>query len=372
MSSKILKQKNPNFLLDFYSKYNTITGMPSKVYFTDFKSTYSRNMLQKLEDLFNKASLHKLFNSNDLVACKLHFGERGNTNFIKPVFVKKITEIIKANEGIPFLTDTNSLYVGERSNAISHLNLANFHGFGFCPIVIADGLRGDDSIEVEVQGKHFRHVKIARGIYYTDTMIAISHFKGHFVTGFGGALKNLGMGCAAKAGKLEQHSSLSPRVGKKCNACGVCIKWCPAGALSISKVANIDESKCIGCGVCIGVCPVGAIKIRWDDSSVILQEKMVEHAIGAIKGKRVGYINFVTDVTPLCDCWPATDPPVVPDIGILASLDPVSIDRAAFDLVEEASGGTFSTLHPKAQPEVQLEYSEKLGLGTQKYKLVKI
>ncbi len=344
----------------------------SKVYFTDFKSSPSKNILDKIEDLFNRAGLINLFKEKELVACKLHFGERGNTGFIRPVFVKKIVEVIRNNHGIPFLTDTTTLYRGERSNAPSYLGLADFHGFSDTPIIIADGLRGENWIEVEVSGKYFKEVKIASSIYYADSMIVISHFKGHIVTGFGGALKNLGMGCSAKTGKLEQHSSLSPRVGKKCNGCGACIKWCPVNAISMNKVAKILESKCIGCGVCVGVCPIGAIKIRWEDDATQLQKKMIEYAKGAVKDKPIGYINFLTNITPLCDCWPATDPSIVPDIGILASLDPVAIDCASFDLVNKASDGKFGRLYPKINPEAQLKYGEQIGLGTRNYEFIKI
>ncbi|MDI6840668.1 MAG: DUF362 domain-containing protein [bacterium] len=355
----------------------------SKVYFIDFstgfrkKSYPSQDIISKLDSLFIRSGLLDLFKEKELgvkplVACKLHFGERGNTGFVKPVFVKKIVEIIKLKGGLPFLTDTNSLYVGERGDAPSHIRLAAEHGFNGAPIIIADGLRGEEHIKVKSNGKHFNELKIASSIYYADIMIVISHFKGHYVTGFGGALKNLGMGCASKAGKLEQHSSVSPWVGDECTGCGACKRWCPADAIKITDVAKILSSKCIGCAVCISVCKIGAIKINWEDVSVQLQERMIEYAKGAVTGKRVGYINFITDVTPLCDCWGSSDPPVVPDIGILASLDPVSIDAASFDLVNKASLGKFGKLHPSAEPEVQLNYAEQIGLGTQKYKLIKV
>jgi uncharacterized Fe-S center protein len=244
--------------------------MASRVYFTNFKASFSRNIFDKIEELLCQSGLLSLFKPQELVACKLHFGEHGNTTFVKPIFIKKIVELMRAKGGIPFLTDTTTLYVGQRSDAPSHIQLATHHGFDGAPIIIADGLRGEDAVPVKVNLKHLKEVKIASGIYHADAMIVISHFKGHMEAGFGGAIKNLGMGCSTKEGKLEMHSGLSPTVStKKCTGCGSCVRWCPAEAIQIGKkgansgTAKIFESKCIGCGTCIVVCPNKAIRIRW-------------------------------------------------------------------------------------------------------------
>ncbi|MFA5032929.1 MAG: DUF362 domain-containing protein [bacterium] len=353
----------------------------SKVYFIDFKASVKCNILEKLVKLFVTAGFNDLLVPGELVACKLHFGEYGNTNFINPVFVKKLVETIKKSKAIPFLTDTGTLYAGRRMLAPTHIEQALWDGFGGAPIIIADGLRGESYVSVKSEGAHFKDLKIASGIYYADKMIVISHFKGHFGTGFGGALKNLGMGCAAKQGKLEQHSGKPPVVNKKCTGCGLCIKWCPTQAITaiagcsieLDGMAKIIPQKCIMCTSCISVCPSRAIDIDWGEATSRLQEAMAEYAKGAVYGKKgVGYINFLINIAPFCDCWPATEAFVTPDIGILASFDPVSIDRASYDMVEKASNGKFGKLWHQIKPEIQLDYAEKIGLGTQKYEIVEV
>lgn len=345
----------------------------SKVYFIDFKSSVECNIFDKFEKLFEKSGFEALFTMKSLVACKLHFGEYGNTNFINPLFIKKLIELVRKSGSIPFLTDTSTLYTGKRSLAPTHIEQAIWHGFGGAPIIIADGLKGESYVPVKINGKHFKELKIGSSIYYADSMITVSHFKGHFVTGFGGAIKNLGMGCAAKQGKLEQHCGKPPIVSvKKCTGCGLCIKWCPADAIEFDKTAKIISSKCIMCTNCLSVCPSNAINISWAEESLNVQERMAEYAVGAVNGKKVGYINFLTDIVSFCDCWPATEPVMVPDIGILASYDPVSIDRVCYDMVEKASKGKFSKAWRNINPECQLNHAEKMGLGTQKYELMEV
>jgi len=373
--------------------YSIVSWMRSKVFYIDLRATLSRNIPQKLSLLFSKANFPNILKENDLVACKVHFGERGTTAFIRPVFVQTIIQLIKESGAKPFLTDTNTLYVGNRMDAQSHLTTAILNGFTFAnmgvPIIIADGLRGQDGVDVEIDKKHFNKVRIASSIYYADAMIVLSHCTGHILTGFACAIKNLGMGCATREGKLKMHSTVSPWIYEEnCNGCGTCIKWCPANAISLqtiakTKKAKITTTKCIGCAACIGVCPQKAIKVSWDEDSKNGQEKIVEYAFGAIKGKPVGYINFLTDVTPLCDCPSASDAPIVPNIGILASNDPVAIDQASYDLINEApsmknsavkgkEGNKFKILYPEIDPEIQLRYGEEIGLGTRNYELIKI
>jgi hypothetical protein len=347
--------------------------MTSKVYFIDFKASFSCNIFDKFEALFNRADFPSLFKPKDLVACKIHFGEEGNITFIRPIFIKKLIELIKSNHCYPFLTDTSTLYVGARSTAPSHIELAIRHGFNIAPIIIADGLRGENGVNVKINLKHFKEVKIASGIYYADALVVISHFKGHMEAGFGGAIKNLGMGCSTKEGKLEMHSGFSPVVSsEKCKSCGSCIRWCPVTAIKIDEVAQIMESKCIGCGTCIAVCPYEAIEIKWGADSARLQETIAEHAKGSVSNKsRVGYINFLMDISKLCDCAPTIEPSIFPDVGILASFDPVSIDQASFDLINSASDGSFGKIWHNTNPELQLQYAEQIGLGTRKYELIK-
>ena len=361
----------------------------------DFRATLSRNIPQKLSSLFSKANFPGILKENDLVACKVHFGERGTTAFIRPIFVQTIIKLIRETGASPFLTDTNTLYVGDRTNAQSHITTAILNGFGFAnmgiPIIIADGLRGQDGIDVEINKKHFNKVKIASSIYYADAMIVLSHCTGHILTGFAGAIKNLGMGCATREGKLMMHSTVSPWVSEeKCNGCEICIRWCPAGAIVLesrattkTKVAKIVTDKCIGCAACIGVCPQKAIKVSWNEDSKNGQEKIAEYALGAAKDKPVGYINFLIDVTPLCDCPSSSDAPIVPNIGVLASNDSVAIDQASYDLINEApsmrnsavegkQGNKFKILYPDIDPEVQLRYGEEIGLGTRNYELIQV
>jgi uncharacterized Fe-S center protein len=309
---------------------------------------------------------------------KLHFGERGNASFVRPIFLRTVVEEVEAAGGKPFLTDTNTLYVGTRSNAVDHLATAIRNGFAYAvagaPLVIADGLRGDCAVVVPVGGTILREVAIGAGIAHADAMVVVSHFKGHEITGFGGALKNLGMGCASRAGKLAQHSTVAPAVDPTgCTACGACVAHCPSGAIAVADAkARIAPELCIGCADCIVVCPEGAVKVNWNEASPTVQRKMAEHAAGAVSGKESStlFLTFVTQVSPLCDCYGCNDLPVAPDVGILASADPVAIDQACADLVVRAAGSDpFRATHPSVDWTVQLACAEELGLGTRSYRL---
>lgn len=367
--------------------------MPSKVYFTSFRETSDRNIFDKIDLLLEKLPLSSTFQKDDLVAVKMHFGERGNTAFIPSYFVRRVVDKIKEAGGKPFVTDANTLYVGSRSNSADHLETAAMHGFTRdtlgCPVLIADGLRGGAYIEVEIDGKHFKKVKLAHDLVKADSIVCVTHFKGHELAGFGGSIKNLGMGGGARGGKLAMHSDVAPQIkAEKCIACGKCAANCPADAITIDKFAVIDPKKCIGCGSCIVVCPTHAARNGWDSGAQKMQEKMVEHLAGFVKHKqdRIAYLNFIMNVSPACDCYGHADHPIVPDLGIAASLDPVAIDAASNDLVIASAGhkdsllkaahapgsDKFRDIYPEVDWNVQLDHAEKMGLGSKKYELVKV
>jgi uncharacterized protein len=366
----------------------------SKVYFTDLRTAPNRNLLDKVVDLMNRSKIDTKIRKNDLVAIKLHFGEAGNTTYIRPVFLRSIVRRIKEAGGKPFLTDTNTLYTGSRSDTVNHLTTAIQNGFDYacieCPLIIADGLRGMSGTRVPIEGEVLKEVHIAKEIADADAMIAVTHFKAHELSGFGGTLKNIGMGCATREGKLVQHSTVAPKINPEtCKGCKLCQGYCPSGTIWIeSKKASIDGKKCIGCGECILICPSHAIEIQWNEHPDIFQKKMMEYAAGALKNKekRSLFINFVVQVSPACDCYPHSDAPIVRDIGILASDDPVAIDQASCDMVNNEvslpgtaikeispqGGDKWRALYPRIDWSVQLDHAEKLGLGSRKYRLQKI
>lgn len=366
----------------------------SSVYFCSLRTKFTRNLLTKLGDLVAAAGLADVVDKRDLVAIKLHFGEAGNTGFIRPMYLRKLVEVIKTLGGKPFLTDANTLYVGSRTDAVRHLTTAVHNGFAYAvveaPLVIADGLKGNHEVAVAINQRHFETVYLAGEIANADALLVVSHFKGHEISGFGGALKNIGMGCASRRGKLAQHSGLAPKVkAKRCIGCGTCVDQCPAQAILLkSKKARIAPELCCGCGGCILACPNEAIQVRWNPSVVEFQQKMAEYGFGVMKGKKdkALFVNFITDVTPACDCAPYSDAPIVPDIGIVASTDPVAIDQASVDLVNAQAGishsclktnlkpgqDKFSAVYPDVDWEIQLDYAQKLGLGSRKYSLEKI
>lgn len=368
--------------------------MISKVYFTDMRAGHKKSMLDKLEKLFEAAGMKELISPNDMVAIKVHFGEKGNTGYIRPQYMRRVVNQVKSMGGKPFLTDANTLYVGSRANAVDHLQTAIENGFGYsvvdAPLIIADGLRGKDYMTVTVDLKHFKEVKIGSAIVNADALIAISHFKGHEIVGFGGTLKNLGMGSGCRSGKQMMHSDVLPSVKEsKCLGCSKCNQWCPTGAIAVgeNKKAVVDEKSCIGCGECTVTCPAHAISINWKTKPDIIQEKIVEYAAGVLKNKsgKAGFITFVNNVSPDCDCVGWSDAPLVRDIGILASLDPVALDQACIDLVNKEKGlpgsrlagkedeeDKFMAIYPNVDWRRQLAYGEEIGLGSREYELVKI
>jgi len=368
--------------------------MESRVWFTDLRTTPKKNLYQKLRKLMDAAGVKDVFEKRDLVAVKLHFGELGNTAYIRPVFLRQIADRIKELGGNPFLTDANTLYAGTRSDAPNHLHTAIQNGFSYAvvgvPLVIADGLRGKSETAVTINRKRFKEVYIAKEIDQADAFVSVAHFKGHELSGFGGAIKNTGMGCASRRGKLAQHSTVSPHVNEeKCIGCGDCAEHCSQSAISLKdEKAVMDTGKCIGCGECILICPNGAIEIRWDQAVPVFLENMAEYTEGVLKNKKdkAFFINFITSVSPACDCYGHNDAAIVRDIGIVASKDPVAIDQASVDLVnaEHALPGTclethlkpgedkFRGIYPNVDWSIQLEYAENLGLGTRKYRIEKI
>jgi uncharacterized Fe-S center protein len=368
--------------------------MASPVYFAGIRA-YSdqESTTAKILRLFDRAGFASIISPHDRTALKLHFGEQGNDGFISPVYVRQVVDQVKACRALPFLTDTNTLYAGSRSNAVDHITTAILHGFDFAvtgaPIIVADGLSGRNVRKVRIDKKHFRSVTIAGDIALADSIIVLTHFKGHAVAGFGGAVKNLAMGCAPPLGKRDQHNARPFVAAENCIGCGRCVRICPKSAISIKKKKSvIDRDHCIGCFECMHACLTHAIDIDWETEIPDFMERMVEYAFGAVKNKagKAGYMNFLIHITPDCDCFPFSDAPIVPDIGIVASQDPVAIDQASIDLVNKQQGlsdslltdnhrkggDKFRGVHAQTDGERQLEYAEKIGMGSRSYSLIKI
>ncbi len=331
----------------------------------------------KTEKIYSATGFERLVNQNDFVALKIHFGEKGNTGYIKPGWLGGIVSRLKEKKTRAYFTDSNTLYVGERSNAVNHLKQAAEHGFTYeatgLPVIIGDGLLGADDVEIRVGGKRIQTAKISRSIAQADCLIVLSHFTGHVVTGMGCAIKNLGMGCASRAGKLEQHSEVHPRVNPKlCLNCGLCLDTCPAQAIiQQDGAAKIVDDRCIGCGECLVVCKAGAVKMRWDDDSQRVQEKMTEYALAVRNyfGPKVVFINFLFQITKDCDCLAKNQPSIVEDIGLLASFDPVAVDKASVDLVLKKAGRDILREGYDLDWSIQLKYGEEIGLGYMAYDL---
>jgi uncharacterized Fe-S center protein len=318
--------------------------------------------------------LNHIWESEDLrltsyAPLKVHFGEKGNQTFIAPENYAGICELLKSKKVKSAYIETNALYRGQRQNRTAHLQLAKDHGFTQLPVVIADGEYGDEYTDVPIKGKHFETCLIGKAIADVDQMIVLSHFKGHMLAGFGGALKQLAMGCAARGGKLAQHANAIPKIkSRKCTACGACAKHCPANAITLEPKARIDEGKCLGCASCMAVCNEGAIyNTLWASLGKKFKERLAEYALAAQKDKTVIYINFIFNITRGCDCEGRKMRLVAPDIGITASRDPVAVDTASLDLVQKTKGRKIFQRGRRT-----LEYAQKIGLGTTDYQLVKV
>ena len=373
--------------------------MASKVYFTDLRCTPGNNLLIKLERMVKAAGIGNIDFKDKFVAIKIHFGEYGNMAYIRPNYAGVIVRIIKELGGKPFLTDSNTLYSGSRSDAVGHLNTAMINGFNRiatgCDVIIADGLRGKDEREIDIQGKYCPAPKIGAAIAEADIVISMTHFKGHEQAGFGGTLKNLGMGSGSVAGKEDMHSTAQPKIDlDHCIGCRICEKNCAHDAVHVvDRKAVIDYDKCVGCGQCVALCKSGGAVMSSMESGEILNYKIDEYTKAVLKDKPNFHISFIMNVSPECDCWGHNDAAIVPDLGMAASFDPVALDRACVDLVNSAptlqtsnelserehacdhhheGDDKFHRLHPDTNWAAGLRYAEEIGLGTNTYELVRV
>jgi uncharacterized protein len=354
--------------------------MKENVYFIPIADKEAdEEVCRKLEKTIMANDLFSVIQARDMVAFKTHFGEEKTEGFVRPLNFKMMGALVKQRQALPFLTDTATLYSGMRNQAVSHIELAQRHGFGFentgMPLIMADGLTGDEELEVPIPGKIYRKVKLASLIVKAQALVVVSHFTGHVASGFGAALKNMGMGCASRRGKLAQHSTAKPSVTKKkCTGCGACAKWCPVQAISMAEhIAQIDKLVCIGCAECLTVCRFDAIGYNWSETYEQLQRKIVEHAWGVAeskKGKAV-YINFLNRISKDCDCMGGYEK-IVPDIGVLVSADPVALDAASLDLVEERAGKPLTALSYDIPHRVQIDYAREIGFGNPDYRICEI
>ena len=366
----------------------------SKVYFTNLRTTQTMNLLQKLDKLVKKAGIEQIDFKEKFAAIKIHLGEPGNLSYLRPNYSKVIVDLIKSQGGKPFLTDCNTLYVGRRKNALEHLDAAYENGYNpfatGCHVIIADGLKGTDEALVPVEnGEYIKEAKIGQAIMDADIFITMNHFKGHEATGFGGALKNIGMGCGSRAGKMEMHCSGKPVIkGRKCVSCRACMKICAHDAISFdeNKKAIIDNDKCVGCGRCIGTCNFDAVVASTYESNDILNKKIAEYSYAVLNGRDHFHISLVIDVSPYCDCHSENDLPIIPDVGIFASFDPVALDMACvhaankqpvihgsyLDEKHHHTHDHFINTHPETNWEVCIDHAVKLGLGNKEYELIEV
>ena len=371
----------------------------AKVYYSDLRCRPGKNLLNKLEKLIRAAGIGEIDFDRKLVAIKMHFGEPGNLAFLRPNYAKTVADVVKSLGGVPFLTDCNTLYPGRRKNALEHLDAAYENGFSplstGCQIIIGDGLRGNDDVEVPVAGaEHITTAKIGKAIMEADVIISLSHFKGHEQTGFGGAIKNLGMGCGSRRGKMEQHAEGKPVVEQSsCVGCGKCFAQCAHDAISYGedRKASIDLNKCVGCGRCIAVCNADAIHAGYDAAMEELSCRMAEYAKAVVDGRPQFHISLVIDVSPYCDCHGENDAAIVPNVGMFASFDPVALDVACADAVnaqpviknsklgdcdeEERKAhhhDHFHSIFPETNWESAIEHGVAIGIGSKEYELITV
>lgn len=333
------------------------------VYLMDLRKGYKEDVLKVFDGFVGMAGGMKVVQRNTPAAVKLHVGEAGNVNYVNPRYVNRLVDLIAEAGGRAFLTDTTTLYAGRRFRADLHIALAREHGFDFSPMIIADGLYGDDYVDID-------GAKVASLFGHVDYMFCVSHFKGHLNCGFGGALKNLGMGCSAKGGKLEMHSKSKPYIDDSlCTQCLICFEYCIHNAIiKNGERIKIEKKTCTGCAGCMSVCPEGAIKFSWDAVSSDIQKGIARYAASAVKNKKVFYLNFLMNISPNCDCFHTNEPMIASDVGILASYDPVSIDQACYDLIKDA----IDKRYPEVDPTEQLHFAEQFGAGERKYEITSI
>ncbi len=382
--------------------------MTAPVYFWNLRSSLKAPYAERVRRLLDRTGFAEHVDAGALTALKIHFGERGVTSHVQPLWIKPIIDFLAGAGARPFLTDASTLYVGQRGEAVSHAMQAALHGYDplllGAPVLIADGLKGGSQISLPVRGgKHFTEAHIAEGVAQADMLVSINHFKGHEMAGFGGALKNIGMGAASKQGKMLQHVTTGPSVNiANCKGCGACVDMCASGALALAEAASLfppvetggkpritlDLARCVGCGACFLACKTGGLEIDWKTDVAAFLERMMEYAAAILlnRAKPSLHVSFVTSVTPDCDCMGFSDAPICGDIGILASLDPVAIDQAALDLVNRAEphypshlpanlkpgDDKFRALRPHLPEHMGLDYAEALGLGSRQYELIAV
>jgi uncharacterized Fe-S center protein len=365
----------------------------SKVYFTDFRCRNGVSQLDKLRKLLEKSEFSQIDFDGKFVAIKLHFGELGNLSFLRANYAKVVADFIKERGGRPFITDCNTLYAGSRKNALEHMDTAYLNGYSpfstGCHVIIADGLKGSDDIEVPVAGGEYcKTARIGRAVMDADIVISLAHFKGHEEAGFGGALKNIGMGCGSRAGKEEMHSSGKPVVDTdKCIGCGKCVENCAHNGPHIENgKCTILKYKCTGCGRCINVCPMHAIHADYAIANELLNCKIAEYAKAVVDGRPSFHIALAVDVSPSCDCHNFSDVPIVPNVGMFASFDPVALDTACADMINaqpvnpnsviahehDHPHDHFTAAHPDTDWRAAVEHGEAIGLGTTHYELIEV
>lgn len=354
--------------------------MSSRVYFVPLRDGCSvGEQVEAMRRIYQTANINAIVEEKNMVAVKLSVGEKHNITHIKPPLVREVVDLVKQKGGFPFLAETSTLYKGERENAVKHMMHAEAHGFGVndvgAPFIMLDGLLGNSEMDVEIDGELHQKVKIAREAVVADAIIALSHPTGHVATGLGACLKNLGMGLASRMGKMRQHSALKPEVvADKCKFCGKCIEWCPEGVISERDgKAHINADRCIGCGECLAVCRFDSVKYDWDANPTYLQRSMAEHAYGSVKNKleKSFFINVLVDMTKDCDCFSVRQEKMIPDVGIIASSDPVAVDVATLDLTARANGKNLTELaYPEHDAMVQLRHAAKIGMGSLEYELI--
>lgn len=358
--------------------------MGPRVYFVKATAGEGEQVLsQKARRLFQAGQFGACFKKGDFTAVKVHVGEETNNTYVKAPCLRGLVEELRTLQVKPFVTDTSTLYSGRRHNAIDHTALAIERGFSVeglgVPFIAPDGLFGTAETPVRIDGELDQEVMIAADIVRCQSILSVAHFTGHVATCAGATIKTLGMGCSSRKGKMRQHSALKPHVKNGvCTRCGECHGHCPADAITLDEVmAHIAQEKCIGCAECVAVCRFGAVAHDWEQENEILGKSVAEHALGVMQGKegRAAFFNFVISVTKDCDCFPrANMAKIVDDIGILASTDPVAVDRAAIDLVERRGGRTLPKLigNRRLNWHYQIEHAVKIGLGRAEYELIEL